>query len=82
MGFLQVSGHKPKFCTHLPDFSKAKHHLVQAGLIHCSYDILLKAMHWNPYETNVIVEPVFQVKTTVKYKKPRGPCKDAGWGGG
>ena len=26
-------------------------------------------MHWNPYESDVIVEVVFQAKTTVWYKK-------------
>ena len=37
--------------------------------MHCSYDMILKGMHWNLYETE-IVEAVFQAKTTVK---PGGP---------
>ena len=33
--------------------------------MNCSYDMILKVTHWNPYETDVIVEAVFQVKTIV-----------------
>ena len=35
---------------------------------HCVLKTYL-IMQWNLYETHVIVEPVFQVKTTVSYKK-------------
>ena len=34
----------------------------QAVCIHCSLDIIQKVMHWNSYETRIIVE-FFQAKT-------------------
>ena len=33
-------------------------------------------------QLNNIVEPVLWAKTTVQYKKPQGPHKEACWGGG
>ena len=39
--------------------------LLQAVLMNCSYDMMLKVMHWNLYEANVVVEAVFQAKTIV-----------------
>ena len=30
--------------------------------MNCLYDMILKVMHWNLYETDVIVEAVFQAK--------------------
>ena len=46
---------------------------LQAVLMNCLYDIILTIMHSNLYETGVIVEAVFQVKTTVKYNRPGSP---------
>ena len=60
--------------------SFTSHSYSQAVLMHCSYDMILKVMHRNLYD--IIVEPVHQVKATVKYKKPQGPCQDGGWDGG
>ena len=33
-------------------------------------DTILKIMSWNPYESDLIVEVVFQAESTVTYKKP------------
>ena len=61
-----------------PVFPHIKFNSVRLSSFHCLYYVILEVMHWNPYETDVIVEPVFQVKTTVQYRKPWGPCEDGG----
>ena len=37
---------------------------MKYGPVRLSYDVILKAMHWNPLETDVVVEVVFQAKAT------------------
>ena len=37
----------------------------QAVLLNCSYDMILKVMHWSLYVTDVVVEAFFQAKTAV-----------------